>query len=305
MANYMNKYTTKQAYDADGSKQYPNVSFISGTNKMEYKPFEPIYRWHGTYEETGDYICDYDTNEKKDKAIKQVSYDNGQTWENVVPAEYSATTVIEYESEDCGYDGGGDDGNCTMRANDMQMLLDDDPEYFDSDVQTRENGKFLRAYEYMYETSYDDECSPIAGGGGLPTLYLYRREWNDDDIDADTFTIAGKIVPNCCCFDGCDCNDEEDPESMGCEDNGDGTWIGCPDNGCRGTKYTIYRKSEESNEYELVGDYPDVDCAYDDYFSASGEYLDDDDYFINIEHLPTSDYEGGWRFRFDDSVCDK
>ena len=35
--------------------------------------------------------------------VKQVSHNGGLTWENVVPEETSATTLIETDSEDCGY----------------------------------------------------------------------------------------------------------------------------------------------------------------------------------------------------------
>lgn len=56
----------------------------------------PIYRWANS----GTTCIGYD---KYQRAIKQVSYDNGSTWENVSPEEYSATTLIEANSEDCGY----------------------------------------------------------------------------------------------------------------------------------------------------------------------------------------------------------
>lgn len=55
-------------------------------------PVEPIYRTV-----SGSPYCDgYD---KKEDLYNQVSYDNGSTWQNVS----SSTTVIEYNSEDCGY----------------------------------------------------------------------------------------------------------------------------------------------------------------------------------------------------------
>lgn len=298
MANYMNKYNTKQAYDADGEKQYPNVSYISGTNKMEYKPFEPIYRWHGTYEETGDYICDYDTNEKKDKAIKQVSYDNGQTWENVVPTEYSATTVIEYESEDCGYDGGGDEDGCWYSANDIQNgSLEDRDEY-------------LQVYEVRYDLAYDDECNPVEGNQPDATLYLY--EYNGDE--GDEWNERYKIEPKCCCEAGCDCNDEEDPESVGCAESpdGDGTWIGCPDDGgCRGVKYDIYYKNPEGGDWDKIGTYPeDFEddgrvCANSSLDLGNMEIFGDTELLISQSNLPFSVYDHGWQFKLDDYICDE
>lgn len=59
-------------------------------------PVEPIYRW----QDSGYTCVGYD---KYQNSIKQVSYDSGATWQNVSPAEYSATTLIEQNSEYCGY----------------------------------------------------------------------------------------------------------------------------------------------------------------------------------------------------------
>ena len=60
--------------------------------------FEPSvkYRWYPS----GTTCIGYD---KYQNTIRQVSNDGGLTWENVSPPEYSASTVIEYDSEDCGY----------------------------------------------------------------------------------------------------------------------------------------------------------------------------------------------------------
>ena len=84
-------------------------------------PAEPIYRWTvmTPTSDPSSYICDdcpivaiyrwVDSGttcvdcDKYQRVIKQVSYDNGSTWENVSPAEYSATTLIEANSYDCGY----------------------------------------------------------------------------------------------------------------------------------------------------------------------------------------------------------
>ena len=65
-----------------------------GTDCNQYTP---IYRWVNTT----DYMCSGTT--KYAKMKKQVSYDNGMTYIDVVPAEYMAGSVIEYQSADCGY----------------------------------------------------------------------------------------------------------------------------------------------------------------------------------------------------------
>ena len=56
----------------------------------------PTYRWYPS----GTTCVGYD---KWEQSIRQVSYDSGTTWSNVVPTEYSATTLIEVNSVDCGY----------------------------------------------------------------------------------------------------------------------------------------------------------------------------------------------------------
>ena len=59
-----------------------------------------IYRWVNMDIST-DYICDGTTKYYKQK--KQVSYDGGQTWQDVTPAEYQRGSVYETQSTDCGY----------------------------------------------------------------------------------------------------------------------------------------------------------------------------------------------------------
>ena len=59
---------------------------------------EPKYRW---YTSQSEYICSGTT--KYEKQYYQVSYDNGQTWQNVSPTQTRTGAVIEYQSTDCGY----------------------------------------------------------------------------------------------------------------------------------------------------------------------------------------------------------
>ena len=62
----------------------------------EYVCESTEYRWYPS-----GYTCiGYD---KWQNAVKQVSLDSGTTWQNVVPEETSATTLIEADSEYCGY----------------------------------------------------------------------------------------------------------------------------------------------------------------------------------------------------------
>ena len=63
-----------------------------------YVPPTPQYRWVNMDIAT-DYICDGTTKYYKQK--KQVSYDEGQTWQDVTPAEYQRGDAYETQSTDC------------------------------------------------------------------------------------------------------------------------------------------------------------------------------------------------------------
>ena len=90
----------------DGGQTWENVSppEYSASTVIEYNsedcgyvpPTPTQYRWYPS----GTTCIGYD---KYQNNIKQISYDSGQTWENVSPPQYSASTLIEHNSEDCGY----------------------------------------------------------------------------------------------------------------------------------------------------------------------------------------------------------
>lgn len=61
---------------------------------------EVLYRWVNM-DASVDYYCEGTTKYYKQK--KQVSFDGGQTWRDVVPAEYQKGGVAQRESTDCGY----------------------------------------------------------------------------------------------------------------------------------------------------------------------------------------------------------
>ena len=65
-------------------------------------PYEKIYRWENI-NPTIDYVCDGTT--KYYKQQKQVSYDNGENWQDVIPSEFRRGGVYEYNSEDCVFTG--------------------------------------------------------------------------------------------------------------------------------------------------------------------------------------------------------
>lgn len=61
-------------------------------------PIAPQYRWNAV-PVSDDYIC-Y-SGDKYYKTVYQVSYDNGNTWQNVVPEVSERGPVYEYNSQDC------------------------------------------------------------------------------------------------------------------------------------------------------------------------------------------------------------
>ena len=62
--------------------------------------YTELYRWINMNIST-DWICDGTTKYYKQK--KQVSFDEGVTWQDVIPYEYQRGSVYETQSTDCGY----------------------------------------------------------------------------------------------------------------------------------------------------------------------------------------------------------
>lgn len=113
-------YPNEFSIDGDGTQ----TVHIKKENDEEcgyYPPVEPIYRWYQLPIAT-DYVCaecpelqyrwekaattDYICVgvDKHYKEYYQVSYDGGETWQNVIPEQTrTSSDVIEYNSEDCGY----------------------------------------------------------------------------------------------------------------------------------------------------------------------------------------------------------
>lgn len=97
------------------------ISGDSSTYICDECPIEPIYRWTviTPSSDPSTYVCDecqitpiyrWENSgttcvacDKYNRAIQQVSYDSGATWTTVDPPVYSATTLVEADSYDCGY----------------------------------------------------------------------------------------------------------------------------------------------------------------------------------------------------------
>ena len=105
---YNKYYKQKKEVSYDGGLTWQDVTppeFQKGALYEEDSPDctpppEPIYRWVNM-DITTDWICYGTTKYYKQK--KQVSYDEGQTWEDVIPYEYQSGSIYETESTDCGY----------------------------------------------------------------------------------------------------------------------------------------------------------------------------------------------------------
>ena len=88
-------------YSVDGDGTMPLVIKMTNDPNCGYTPpVEPTYRWVDI-DISVDYVCDNYNKYYKQK--KQVSYDSGATWQNVVPTEYRVGSIYEYDSSDCGY----------------------------------------------------------------------------------------------------------------------------------------------------------------------------------------------------------
>ena len=92
----------------DGGQTWENVSpeqtkigDLIEANSSDCGYITPQYRWKKAA--STDYVCSGTT--KYYKEYYQVSYDGGETWENVSPEQTRMGSVIEYNSEDCGYIG--------------------------------------------------------------------------------------------------------------------------------------------------------------------------------------------------------
>lgn len=79
--------------------QYQRGSTILEVDSEDCGYIEPQYRWKAA--PTSDYMCSGTS--KYYKVYYEVSYDNGVTWQHVVPEQTKRGNLIEANSPDCGY----------------------------------------------------------------------------------------------------------------------------------------------------------------------------------------------------------
>ena len=98
---YVDVYS-QVSYDSGATWQTTATTPTLVEQYSEYCGCVPEYRWVNLDPST-DYYCSGTT--KMYKQQKQVSYDSGTTWSNVVPAEYKQGGTAQTQSTDCGYGG--------------------------------------------------------------------------------------------------------------------------------------------------------------------------------------------------------
>ena len=124
---------TPNVYSVDGYGTMQKVIKIENDPDCGYEPptpTEPIYRWYQMPISEG-YVCDECPElqyrwvesgttcvgfDKWNRSIEQYSEDGGTTWHNTNPPVYSATSLIEVDSEDCGYVPPAPTGNTKFSA---------------------------------------------------------------------------------------------------------------------------------------------------------------------------------------------
>lgn len=107
MQTHVKYYVEKQQVSHDGGITWTDTGSerrgaSAETQSTDCGYVEPQYQWVNL-DPTVDYYCNTETYVKYYKQQRQVSYDGGITWENVVPAEYQQGGVAEQHSVDCGY----------------------------------------------------------------------------------------------------------------------------------------------------------------------------------------------------------
>ena len=95
---YEVSYDGGQTWQKDTPEQ-TKIGGLIEANSSDCGYITPQYRW--LQAPSTDYVCvGYN---KCYKEYYQVSYDDGQTWENVSPEQTRSGSVFDYNSEDCGY----------------------------------------------------------------------------------------------------------------------------------------------------------------------------------------------------------
>lgn len=157
--------------DNCGLSYYPTNSYRIGSpyeeNAAECGGAITMYRWT-----LDGFMCQgYD---KYERYKRQVSYDNGGSWQDVEPVEYQRGSLIETNSEDCGYIEPiyrwiEDEGNTTCVKGDLYQM-----EKYQVSYDNGGSWTDVEPPQYRQGSLIEQESSQCA---------IY--EWRDMDIDTN------------------------------------------------------------------------------------------------------------------------
>lgn len=100
--NMFYNITTAGTFERASGANWPCEAMIPSTWSIT-PAYTPVYRWRTSTDVT-DYCCDITTYTKYYKDYYQISNDNGCNYTDVTPAVTAqSSSVIEYDSPDCGY----------------------------------------------------------------------------------------------------------------------------------------------------------------------------------------------------------
>jgi len=107
MENHIKYYVEKQQVSHDGGTTWEDTGSerrgaSAETESTDCGYIPPQYQWVNL-DPSVDWICSEIGTTKYYKQQRQVSYDGGETWEYVTPAEYQQGAQIDIHSIDCGY----------------------------------------------------------------------------------------------------------------------------------------------------------------------------------------------------------
>lgn len=206
MKKYLTKFSTRAAYEAELSNlDFPNVSYISGDDKLVYAESEP----------THDYSLDYFTIEAIDDNLSfqigdtenptlYYSLDGGATWTNGATFSLSSgekallkdTGAIDYETSPFEVTG----GRFNLEGNIMSLI------YGDDFADKTDFGNYDEAFRQFVD--YTGVVN--AGNLVLPATTLRRSCYESMFLGCTSLTTA-PVLPattldvSCynCMFDGC------------------------------------------------------------------------------------------------------
>ena len=199
MAKYLTEFSSNTAYNAAlATLDYPNVSLVE--NQLVYAESLPtMYRWVDDGDNTR--CGDEDGCTLYQQTKKQMSIDGGQTWSDVVPAEYGYGHMIEEDSQECGCGEGDCENGVAWEWHPA--------DYYNSSRMAVIALKLINPNDGSWEDwadsqeVFDFDVCEQCNESGCPVLKVKLR-MSYDDLD-------GEFLPEVKIYTGCDCVDGECP----------------------------------------------------------------------------------------------